>query len=89
MTDPFDLACVAVRSSGAAQGSATRSASFRASSCCASTATRCPTRGLTTSTSTVIGGEDEGHVVTTGILLGVNVRPARPDEIEPNSSRVE
>lgn len=37
---------------------------------------------VTTSTSTVIGGEDEGYVVTTGILLGVDVRPARPDEIE-------
>jgi len=37
---------------------------------------------VTTSTSTVIGGEDEGYMVTTGILLGVNVRLARPDEIE-------
>lgn len=36
----------------------------------------------TTSISTVIGGEDEGYVVTTGILLGVDVRPARPDETE-------
>ena len=38
---------------------------------------------VTTPTSTVLGGEDEGHMVTTGIRLGVNVRPARPDEIEP------
>ena len=30
----------------------------------------------------VIGGEDEGYMVTTGILLGINVRLARPDEIE-------
>lgn len=37
---------------------------------------------ITTSTSTVIGGEDEGYMITTGILLGVNVRPARPDEIQ-------
>jgi hypothetical protein len=37
---------------------------------------------ITTSASTVIGGEDEGYVVTTSILLGVDVRPARPDEIE-------
>jgi hypothetical protein len=44
---------------------------------------------VTTSTSTVIGGEDEGHIVTTGILLGVNVRPARPDEIEADSAGVE
>ena len=44
---------------------------------------------VTTSTSTVIGGKDEGHMVTTGILLGVNVRPARPDEIEADSSGVE
>jgi hypothetical protein len=36
---------------------------------------------VTTSTSTVIGGADEGHMVTTGVLLRVNVRPARPDEI--------
>lgn len=43
---------------------------------------------VTMSTSTVIGGEDEGHTVTTGILLGVNVRPARPDEIETDSSGV-
>lgn len=40
---------------------------------------------LTQSTSTVIGGEDEGHVVTTGVLLRVNVRPARPDEIQSDS----
>ena len=39
---------------------------------------------VTQSTSTVIGGEDEGHVVTTGVLLGVRVRPARPDEIAPD-----
>jgi hypothetical protein len=38
---------------------------------------------VTTSTSTVIRGEDEAYVVTTGILLGVNVRLARPDEVEP------
>jgi hypothetical protein len=37
---------------------------------------------VTTSTSTVIGGEDEGYIVTTGVLLGVDVRLARPDEIE-------
>jgi hypothetical protein len=37
---------------------------------------------VTTSTSTVIGGEDEGYMITTGILLGVNVRLARPEETE-------
>lgn len=37
---------------------------------------------VTTSTSTVIGGEDESYMITTGILLAVNVRVARPDEIE-------
>jgi hypothetical protein len=37
---------------------------------------------VTTSTSTVIGGEDEGYVITTGILLGVNVRLTRPEEIQ-------
>lgn len=43
---------------------------------------------LTQSTSTVIGSEDEGHVVTTGVLLGVEVRPARPDEIQANTRDV-
>jgi hypothetical protein len=37
---------------------------------------------LTQSTSTVIRTEGEGHVVTTGVLLGVEVRPARPGEIQ-------
>jgi hypothetical protein len=44
---------------------------------------------VTTSTSTVIGGEDEGHMVTTGVLLDVNVRSAHPDDIKAHSSRVE
>jgi hypothetical protein len=31
--------------------------------------------------STIIGGEDEGHVIHTGTLLDVLVREATPDEI--------
>jgi hypothetical protein len=35
---------------------------------------------VTQSTSTVIGSEEEGYVVTTGVLLDVSVRTARADE---------
>ncbi len=43
---------------------------------------------VTTSTSTVIGGDDEGYMVTTGILLGVNVRLAHPMRSRRDSSGV-
>ena len=31
--------------------------------------------------STIIGGEDEGHVINTGVLLGVRVRELTDREI--------